>query len=198
MVQARVAALLDAAPPGPLRVISMCAGQGRDLIGVLSTHPRRCDVMARLVELDPRNAAAASQMVAEAGLPAVSVVVGDAGVTDAYAGMVPADLVLACGVFGNITDADIEHTIGCCTQLCATGGSVVWTRRRPAPDLVPQICQWFRERDFELVWVSSPDLPFGAGVHRFTGHPQPLAHGVRMFAFVDETSGTDQESGTGG
>lgn len=124
--------------------------------------------------------------------------VGDAGVTDAYAGMVPADLVLACGVFGNITDADIEHTIGCCTQLCATGGSVVWTRRRSAPDLVPQICQWFRERDFELVWVSSPDLPFGVGVHRFTGHPQPLAHGVRMFAFVDETSGTDQESGTGG
>jgi len=39
VVQARVAALLDAAPPGPLRVISMCAGQGRDLIGVLNTHP---------------------------------------------------------------------------------------------------------------------------------------------------------------
>lgn len=185
VVQARVAEWLDAAPPRPLRVISMCAGQGRDLIGVLRTHPRRRDVTARLVELDPRNAAAARHLVAEAGLPDVSVVVGDAGVADAYAGMTPADLVLACGVFGNITEADIKRTIGWCTQLCATGGSVVWTRRRSAPDLVPRICRWFEEHEFELTWVSAPDQPFGVGVHHFTGGQQPRAPGTRMFSFVD-------------
>ncbi|GHD35622.1 hypothetical protein GCM10010335_31060 [Streptomyces galbus] len=32
----------------------MCAGQGRDLIGVLAGHPRRDDVRARLVELDEK------------------------------------------------------------------------------------------------------------------------------------------------
>jgi hypothetical protein len=186
VVQARITALLDAAPLGPLGVISMCAGQGRDLIGVLRTHPRAPEVTARLVELDRHNAAVARRAVGEAGLPGVAVVVGDAGVTDAYAGMVPADIVLACGVFGNITDPDIERTIGCCTQLCAAGGSVVWTRRRSPPDLVPQICQWFRERDFELVWVSDPGLPFGVGVHRFEGKPQPLTSGMRMFAFEDK------------
>jgi hypothetical protein len=198
VIQARVAAWLDAAPPGPLRLISMCAGQGRDLIGVLSAHPRRRDVSARLVELDPRNVAAASFSVAETGLQAVSVVEGDAGVTDAYAGMAPADLVLACGVFGNITEADIELTIGFCTQLCATGGAVVWTRRRSPPDLVPQICRWFAQRDFEQVWVSAPDQPFGVGVHRFTGHPPPLARGTRMFAFVDTTSPTRERNGSSG
>ena len=50
---------LDGAPPGELRVVSMCAGQGRDVIGVLSQHPRRSDVRARLVERDERNVAVA-------------------------------------------------------------------------------------------------------------------------------------------
>ena len=62
---------------------------------------------------------------------------GDAALTDHYAGMVPAYLVLACGVFGNITDDDVRRTIGYCTQLCAHGGTVVWTRGRWEPDLVP-------------------------------------------------------------
>jgi hypothetical protein len=48
-VQARVRAALDTAPLGPLRVISVCAGQGRDLLDVLDEHPRRDDVAARLV-----------------------------------------------------------------------------------------------------------------------------------------------------
>ena len=39
-VQAQIAAALDGAPPGPLRAVSICAGQGRDLIGVLREHPR--------------------------------------------------------------------------------------------------------------------------------------------------------------
>ena len=38
-VQDRIRAALDGAPAGPLRVISLCAGQGRDLIGVLHTIP---------------------------------------------------------------------------------------------------------------------------------------------------------------
>jgi hypothetical protein len=127
-VQDRIRAALDDAPPGPFRAISLCAGQGRDLIGALSGHPRRADVTARLVELDPRNTEVARRLAAEAGLPDVEIVTGDASRTSAYADLVPAGLVLACGLFGNITNAHIERTIGYCTQLCATGGTVVWTR----------------------------------------------------------------------
>ncbi|WP_254876747.1 hypothetical protein [Verrucosispora sp. NA02020] len=107
-VRTRVGAALDEARPGRLRAVSLCAGQGRDVIPVLAAHPRGADVTARLVELDPRNVEVARAAVARAGLSGVEVVRGDAARTDAYAGMVPADLVLACGVFGNITESDVR------------------------------------------------------------------------------------------
>ena len=53
-VQDQVRAGLDRCPPGQVRLISLCAGQGRDVLDVLPDHPRRDDVRARLVELDPR------------------------------------------------------------------------------------------------------------------------------------------------
>jgi hypothetical protein len=112
------------------------------------------------------------------------VVAADAALTDQYRGMVPADLVLVCGVFGNITDGDIERTVDSCSQLCKTGGTVIWTRHRDAPDRVPLICDWFEERGFDRQWLSEQDMGFGVGVHRFTGEPQPLTTGERMFTFV--------------
>ena len=182
VVQHQVRAVLDDSPPGEVRVLSLCAGQGRDLLGVLADHPRRDDVLARLVELNSRNAKVAEE--AAAGLAGVEVVTADASVTDHYVGMAPADLVLVCGVFGNITDADIRRTVGFCAQLCATGGTVVWTRHREPPDLVPEICEWFEDNGFERRWLSAPDAGFGVGVHRFTGRPGELARGERMFTFV--------------
>jgi Methyltransferase domain len=199
-VQARITEVLDPAPPGPFRAISICAGQGRDLIGVLREHPRRRDVTARLVELDPRNAAAARQRAADAGLTQVEVVTGDAAQTGVYAGLIPASLVLACGVFGNITDEDVARTIRCCAGLCAPGGTVVWTRGRREPDLIPQICDWFAAEGFALVGVSGPvgsepvrvSEPVGVaepwarwavGVHRFEGQSRPLPD-QKMFTFA--------------
>jgi hypothetical protein len=60
----------------------------------------------------------------------VEIVTGDASITDHYRGMTPADLALVCGVFGNITDEDIERTVGTCCQLCKAGGTVICTRSR--------------------------------------------------------------------
>ncbi len=193
VVQRQIKEVLDAGPAGQLRVVSLCAGQGRDLLGVLADHPRRGDVRARLVELDARNAAVAEDAARAAGLTGVEVVTADASCTEHYLGMVPADLVLVCGVFGNITDQDIRRTIGFCAQMCRTGGAVVWTRHRDEPDRVPLICEWFEELGFERRWLSEPDLEFGVGVHRFAGQPRPFASGVRMFTFVgyDELTGGD-------
>jgi hypothetical protein len=183
-VQERIRAALDGYPPGPVRVVSLCAGQGRDLLTVLADHPRRADVSARLVELDPRNAQIAREYARDAGLTGVEVVIADAGRTDAYAGSVPAHLVLVCGVFGNIPDAEIRSTVYACAQLCATGGIVLWTRHRRPPDLVPEVCRWFAECGFVLEWLSAPDEPFGLGAHRFTGTPAPLLSGSRIFSFT--------------
>jgi hypothetical protein len=183
VVRARIAAALDAAPPGPLRVISMCAGDARDLLPVLAAHARRADVAARIVELDPGNAARAGAAAAAAGLDAVEVVVADAALTDRYAGAAPADLVLACGIFGNVVDADIRRTVGAFPSLCRPGGHVIWTRHRRAPDVVPAMLSWFESAGFRLGWLSEPGLPFGVGVHRFDGPSLPLAHGERLFTF---------------
>ena len=183
-VQERVRLALDAAPPGPFRVLSLVAGQGRDLIPVLAKHPRGRDASACLVELDPRNAEAARTSAAEAGLPGVAVRVADAALVDGYADAAPADLVLLCGLFGNITDEDIRHTVEQTATLANKGATVLWTRHRRPPDLVPQIDAWFAGQGFEALWVSDPGLDYGVGAHRATREPRPLRPGTRLFTFV--------------
>jgi len=184
VVQTQVRAALDNSPAGPLRVISLCAGQGRDLLEVLEDHPRRDDVHARLVELDPQIAEVAASAARALGLDQVEVRAGDAALMDQYAGMVPADIVLACGIFGNISDEDIRHTVDALPQLCRTGAPVIWTRHREAPDRVPDICAWFASRGFDLDYLSDPDAGYGVGVHHNTGIPQPLTPATHLFTFI--------------
>ena len=192
VVRERIARILDAAPPGRIKVLSICAGQGRDLLGALDGHPRGADVRALLVELDPRNAEAAHQEALRLGLDGVEVLVGDASLTSQYGALAPADLVLACGLFGNITAQDIQRTIGHLAALCRSGGTVVWTRHRQEPDLVPAVCDWFAEDGFTLESVTPPGQT-AVGVHRNTGRPRRLAPGARMFTFVGRRALAERE-----
>ncbi len=186
-VQDRIVEALDARPPGPLRVLSMCAGQGRDLIGALAGHRRALDVAARLVEADPVNAAAARASARAAGLDGVVTEVGDAGLAGAYEGMVPADVVLACGVFGNISEADVEGTIGHLPSLCKPGATVIWTRHRRPPDLTGPIRSWFEAAGFAEVGFDAPDRDwYSVGAHRLVGPPQTLDPGARLFTFTGD------------
>ncbi|SDM03365.1 hypothetical protein SAMN05421874_13628 [Nonomuraea maritima] len=173
-----IAAALD---DGASRVVSLCAGQGRDLLPVLAAHPRRAQVRARLVELDERNVAEARRNAPEG----VEVVCGDAAALRAYAGAVPADLVLVCGVFGNISDDDIRVTVAALPQLCAPGAMVVWTRGRHEPDLVPVISGWFAAENFDLVAEEGAEYGYGIGIHRYTGPPVPLDPAAHLFTFAD-------------
>lgn len=188
VVRQLVAEALDDMPNRrPTKVVSMCAGQGRDVIPVLARHPRRHDTDVRLVELDPRLAHNAHERARRAGLDRVEVVTADAGLTDAYAGAVPADLVLVCGVFGNVTDDDIAFTIEQLPQLCAEGATVIWTRNREPVDIIPKVRQWFAAAGFgELALVTPPGVTFAVGAHRLLGTPSRLTPGVRLFEFLDE------------
>jgi predicted RNA methylase len=171
---------------GELQIISMCAGQGRDLLGVLSEHPRRGDIAALLVELDPRNVEIAKAAAGDAGLDRVQVLCGDASITDSYTGAVPADIVLACGVFGNISDDDIMQTIAYLPRLCAPGAAVIWTRAHEADrDIVSTIRRRFEQAGFEEIAFDAPaNATFRVGVHRLTVSPQPSEPGVRLFRFI--------------
>jgi hypothetical protein len=184
MVRRRIRAALDARPPGPIDVISMCAGQGRDLLGVLADHPRRADVRARLVELNPDNVELARR--AATGLN-VAVVEADAGLSTAYQGAAPADIVLVCGVFGNITDRDILRTVEWLPRLCRRDAIVIWTRHRRAPDLSVEIRHWLARTGFaEVAFDGGDNLSIGVGTHRFTGRPLPFQPDVRLFEFVPD------------
>jgi hypothetical protein len=96
---------------GPVTVISLCAGDGRDVLQVLADRNDSARVRTTLIELHPVLAQRARTFAADAGLTGVTVRSQDAGNTTAYAGSVPADLVIMMGIFGNISDDDVRRTI---------------------------------------------------------------------------------------
>jgi len=84
-----------------------------------------------LIEIDPTNVAIAQRHIARLGL-ALSVVEADAGTTDAYAGLVPADLVILSGIMGNMSAADIERLVHVSRQQRRSSGLAA--RRTPTSD----------------------------------------------------------------
>jgi len=194
VVQGLIRSALDSRPPGPIRVISICAGDGRDLLGVLPGHPRRSDVHARLVELDPDLAARGAARATDVS-SSIDVVNADAAVTSAYAGAVPADIVLVCGVFGNITDDDVHRTVEQLPSLCAPDATVIWTRGTFPPDLTPAIRGWFEDSGFsELAFVAIPDTTVGVGANLLTSPPRAFDPNVRLFTFLPRAERPSQRS----
>ena len=190
VVRRLLAGALDAAPTGRISLVSLCAGQGHDVLGVLPDHPRRRDVRARLVEADAANVAAARRRATEVGMTddELEVVRGDAGTTDACAGRAPVDVLLLCGIFGNVVNDDIRRTIGSLPTLVAAGATVLWTRYPRDAELLPTIDGWFVDAGFERLAVETgaDGTGYGVGAHRFAGEPRPFASGTRLFTFLDE------------
>jgi hypothetical protein len=185
VVQDLIASALDELPSGPVRLISMCAGQGRDLITVARRHRRGGDLTGVLVEADPRNVAAARKDIEQAGLGGLTVIEGDAGHSGIYAGGVPADLVLACGIFGNVSDEDIRRTIGFLPALCAPGAWMLWTRAPREDGILNTIQDWSAGAGFQphALVIGEGNL-FGVGAAVLTGPPLPYRPDAPLFTFV--------------
>lgn len=193
---------------GPIRLISMCAGDGGDVLPVLGGHPAGARTDALLVELNP-------ELARRAGTTP-----RDAGLSDSYLGHGRAHILLACGVFGNMTLEDAHRTIAAIPGLTEPGATVIWTRAtgeshkiralfknheipyaseraqkreskqeqenayapERAHDGGPDYARAFRELSF----IEPDDAPFRVGVHRVTAIAPPPAAGTRLFRFRAE------------
>lgn len=109
----------------------------------------------------------------------------DAGQSEAYESVVPADLVLCCGVFGNISDDDVRATINAWPMLCAPGATVIWTRGAvgAGPDRHAEIRHWVNLAGFEEIAFDGAPETFGVGVARMLRDNKPYRSGVRFFQF---------------
>jgi len=128
-VREHITGALDGMAPGAIQILSICAGDGRDLISAIREHPRHCDVTATLLELDPRLVAQGRLLARTAGVQQqVQFAHGDATRSDAYEDSVPCQLILACGVLGNIAPETTASFIALASAACAHGGTFIWTR----------------------------------------------------------------------
>ena len=186
-VQHRLTDAIDQAPPGAIRVISACAGQGNDVIGVLKSHPRKAEVHALLVESDDDNVRVARARIAAAGIPGVDVRQADAGITGTYRDAIPADVLMLCGIFGNVSDEDVCRTVHNASRLCTPQATVLWTRHRRDPDRTDQIRSWFAEAGYEELAFDSPGPDrFALGTLRLAAPPLAYRSDLRLFTFWTE------------
>jgi 8-oxo-dGTP pyrophosphatase MutT (NUDIX family) len=188
-VQREISDALDERP-GPVRVVSVCAGDGRDLIGVLAARDDAARVRVTLLEVNPALTDRARTAAAAAGLQ-LDLRQVDAGRSDAYFGAVPADVVLFVGVFGNISTADLRRTIAAAPQLCAPGARLLWSRGRDidaAGDRSGEIRAAFVQAGFGELRLHTYDAPDGGrpslGVVRYDGHPHALVRDEHWFTFL--------------
>jgi hypothetical protein len=190
LVQEVLRAELDARP-GPVRVLSVCAGDGRDILGVLAEREDAARVAVTLVEVLPelveRARSAAAGVAAE-----VEVLAADAGRSGTYVGLatVPADVVLLVGVLGNISEADVAATVAAMPGLCASGATLVWSRGRSldgADDFVTPVRKASSAAGFTEMSIRTFDVEddrTALGVVRFNGPPVPLGPQELWFTFV--------------
>ncbi|MDX6219548.1 MAG: hypothetical protein QOJ48_1229 [Frankiales bacterium] len=184
IVRRRVEEALGGARP-VRRVLSLCAGDGRDLIPALAALPVDRRPEAVLVELDESLASVARQHAADAGVTA-SVVVGDAGRLRTWGHAIPVDLLMQCGIFGNVDDADVQRMITASRAVLTTGGTVIWTRGyAQGQDMRGAIRNRFHEAGFEEVAFDSEPAGFGVGVARLLQPTTPATSVPEgLFAFA--------------
>jgi Methyltransferase domain len=175
---------LVAGDPRVRRILSLCSGDGRDILPVLAQQPHAQRAEVVLVELDPALSAAAKRRAVEAGVVA-NVVVGDAGLLKTWQSFLPVDLLMLCGIFGNISEADIRSTVDAARATVSRGGHVIWTRGYfDDQDLRPQIRAWFIDAGFAEISFDSEPTGYGIGVNRQTSDADAAPLPDRLFSFV--------------
>ena len=119
IVGEQIAGALNECPAGPVQIVSICSGDGRDVINALQNHPRRAEVTAWLLDKDAESITRGRAAAAAAGLGGqLRFVEADATLAKNYPGAVPADLILLSGFLGHLPHEDVPRLIGNLPMLC--------------------------------------------------------------------------------
>lgn len=185
VVRRHVGESLDALGTQGERVLSLCAGTGRDVIPELALRPH-LSPETLLVEANAELADVARAAAVSAELANVSVRCADAGRLGSFADVLPVDLLLVCGIFGNVSDRDIRRTLRAATAMLRPGGRVIWTRGSFGDDdLRPSVRRWVADARLEELAYDGDPEPHGVGLARWDG---PAASGAalpeRLFTFL--------------
>ena len=189
IVREHLSRCLDLQPPGPIQILSICAGDARDLIGLMEAHPRKKDVNALLVENNSELVEAGRKVISEAGIESqLTFSMSDATISSTYVEFVPVDIALLSGVFGNLRPEECARLIRSLCSLCKRGGYVVWTRHRQIHGGLSQIAlirQHFEDSRFEEVQIGdTADDKFTIATYRYQGAGEILRAGGKLFEFT--------------
>jgi hypothetical protein len=167
----------------PMRILSLCSGDGPDLLPELANCAEETPD-AVLVEQDERLASDARANAGSLRLDQVRVVAGDAGDSATFAFALPVDLLMLCGIFGNVSECDIASTVAATPTMLRPGATVIWTRGSSEPDLRPAIRHWFLDAGFREIAFDSEPHGFGVGMAQLSepGADRPLPR--RLFTFL--------------
>lgn len=151
-----------------VHVTSICAGDGRDVLSVAGEWSAGQVASITLIELDPILAQRATQRARRLPVP-VHVRQVDAGDCASYQDVPPADILLACGVFGNIPVDHAKQTIQFLPGLLRPRAVVIWTRGRKDDGTDPseQIRAMFDSAGFrELAFTAPADARYRVGMNQ--------------------------------
>lgn len=185
VVRRRLGAVLDVAAGERLQLLSLCAGDGRDVIPVLVARATSSPVSALLIEGDEELSRRAVE-AASSGLETVEVRCADAGDPASFNDVLPVDVLLLCGIFGNIEHGRVKDVIDVVPHLLAEGGYVIWTRGVSVPDRRPEVRSWFRGAGLAEVSFDGAPETFGVGVNQLLSGVSDTERQLprRLFSFV--------------
>lgn len=186
-VQLQITAAIDASRSGVIRILSICAGDGRDVLGALAGRPDQRDIMTTFIEVDSRLVESGSTAITAAGLGHhCRYIRADATAAATYDGLVPVDIVVAAGILGNLAPPDVEQFIASLRWLCRADAFVIWTRNLDVSDgrrQVSAIRRTFRRNGFRqhaLIRTASHVV----GLHRYAGIPLTRPQDTVLFQFA--------------
>lgn len=185
-VQGQIKGFLDTAPAGPQRILNICAGDGRDVLGAIGDHPRRTDVLAWFVELDSDSVNQGRQTAAKLGLDNLTRFInGDATVYSTYQPIGRADLVIACGVWGHVPTFEMPSLVRAMATFCNPGGRLIWTRGvSRGIEKVRELEALFDEQlwdDHQLTFT--PNKAWAVATYRYRGPMLELPADGQIFNF---------------